>query len=98
MDRCKNPPKRMLGFKIVYPKEMPDKRVGGMNCRAAHDPYWNFPYTYPCSTILIDSNQSCKVIRETIRHEAIEIKLMQKAKLGYRKAHEITTEIEKKLK
>jgi len=88
----------MLGFKIVYPKEMPDKRLGGINCRAARDPHWNLPYPYPCSTILIDPDQSCEAIRETIRHEATETKLMQKAKLGYQKAHKITTEIERSLK
>jgi len=93
MAHCRHPPKRKLGFNIVYEK-LP-KNYGGMNCWAARE--LKLPYPYPCKTILIDPNQSCKAINDTIRHEAIETVIM-KGKLPYRKAHRLTTEIEKKLK
>lgn len=87
-----------MGLKVVYPEKMPDKRAGGMNCKAARDPRWNLPYPYPCSTILIDPNQSCEAIHDTARHEYIELSLMTETKLPYRKAHALTEKIEKATK
>jgi hypothetical protein len=71
------------------------KRLGGINCRAARDPHWNLPYPYPCSTVLIDPDQSCKIIKDTIKHEIIETTLMKDTKLRYKKAHALTEVIEK---
>lgn len=79
----------------MYPESMPDKRLGGINCRAARDRAWNLPYPYPCSTVLIDPNQSCEAIRETIQHEIIELEIMATTKLPYAKAHRLTEKIEK---
>jgi hypothetical protein len=91
MTRCRNPPKQLHGFKVAYEK-LPSK-YGGMNCRAAKD--LKIPYPYPCSTILIDPDQSCKVIRDTIKNEIIEESIMKDTKLRYKKAHALTEVIEK---
>ena len=63
-----------------------------MNCRAAKD--LKIPYPHPCSTVVIDPDQTCKVIRGTIRHEIIELEIMRKGKLPYLKAHALTEKIE----
>lgn len=76
---------------MIYEK-LP-KEYGGLNCYAARD--LKLPYSHSCSTILIDPNQTCKVIRDTIKHEIIEATIMQKSKLPYRKAHALTKVIEK---
>jgi len=81
----------MLGFKVAY--ERLPSGYGGMNCRAAKD--LKIPYPHPCSTVLIDPDQSCEAIRETIKHEIIETAIMKETKLRYKKAHALTEVIEK---
>lgn len=98
MARCRNPPRRYKGYRIVYPEKMPDKRLGGINCYAAKDPYWGLPYPHPCGTILIDPNQGCPAIRATIRHEIIEKTIMEETGLPYKEAHRLTEKIEKVIK
>ena len=94
MAHCRQLPRRFHGFKIVYEK-LPSN-YGGLNCLAARD--LKIPYPHKCSVIVIDRNQSCRAIRDTIKHEVIEINIMKKTKLSYRRAHKLTTEIEKATK
>lgn len=82
---CRRPPRRLYGVKVVYVdgiKGCPE--CGGMNCRAAR--YYHAPFPWPCGTVEIDRAQSCRVIRDTIRHEVVEKALMAGG-LPYPRAH-----------
>jgi hypothetical protein len=82
----------MPRYRLKLVKSLPND-YGGMNCYAAKD--LNIKYPYPCSTVIVTKDQSKKNIRETYRHEVIESEIMRVTKLPYKKAHKLTTEIEK---
>lgn len=82
----------MHGFKVAYSDKV-GEGYGGLNCYAAKE--LHLPFKHRCDTVEILRDQTCRDIKDTIWHEAIESILMKELKLPYRKAHRLTQKIEK---
>jgi len=95
MAACRHPPRRLYGYDVRYSSRVGDGSFGGMNCYAARELGYSYPY--PCSSVLVDRNQSCRKIEETILHEAFEANAMKRLKLPYKKAHRLAIQMEKRI-